>query len=222
MWWRHLLVASPIIILFSATRARAQREPTAEECHIAAHYSRPGQAVSLPAIRTLSRCRNDGPPALAALWSSPPSDTDALRALAGASFVLRDRRILDAAREAALKPNNSTGVRITAMITLARYLDSTLVVIQISPGAAQPATDGVADGTSPPVDGVQPLPPDARDRILEVLRRLEADPDPVIRATAEGLHRVLTPPRDPVVTQARRAAVPEPVPTDTLRTDPGR
>lgn len=183
----HGLAALWLLILLSAVEAQQDGEACAPA------ETSLGRATDLKtyheAIGYLVTCPVAGPRALAAQWTHPPVDSAALEHLGAASAIIRDRRILQAAKAAALSASNGRHVRLTAIRVLVGQFGPSLEVVYRTP--SQPGLGGVAYVMLGEWDhridrpGAQPLPASAQDDVLDVLRRLHAsDGDEVIRKVA--------------------------------------
>ena len=128
-----------------------------------------------------------GAPALAGAWTSPPSNADALHALAARSRELADRRIVDAMLIAVRNTQLSQGVRRIAIdVLLAQYHPS---IVAGGVTWEYPETAGLASRSDYyQVPGEQPVTPADRQRIVEVFREMSvSDPDPQIRRVAKRI-----------------------------------
>jgi hypothetical protein len=186
----HALGALLFLVLPSAVEAQQDTEVCAPaEASL-------GRATDMKsyhrAIGSLVGCPVAGPRALATQWAPPPVDTTALRLLGDASATLRDRRLLRAAKSAALSRSNSRDVRLTAIRALVGQFHPSLDVVYRTP--SEPGLGGVAYVMLAESDhrtdraGAEPLAASGQDEVLNVLRQLGAsDGDEVIRKVSAYL-----------------------------------
>jgi len=191
--------AATLAVLIQAVPGLAQQVPvdppgcTAAENALEGRKSGPAYHEHLQA---LASCPAAGPRAFRLQWMSPPVEATAVRLLADVSSSIRDRRILEAVRDASFSDNNSQEVRLAAIRTMISYFDPSVAVhFQPSPDTSLPAAAYVMLGRwEHPVgrDGEQALGPSMRAEVLGILRQLEQGPgDPIIAKVAGYLARRL-------------------------------
>jgi len=142
------------------------------------------------ALQVIGQCAVSGGAALAALWSSPSSDSADLERIYAASARIRDEQIFNAVRAVSLNTAVPTLTRLAALRVLAAYVNHRILT------SFEFLTPPVIPGVRPrgyrdhgmPIDGSSPLHPGAAQEIRDLLRSLAAsDPDPRVRYAASYL-----------------------------------
>ena len=186
-----------------ARAAGAQEEGVTErtsphlrnDCRLAAQILETGhpQPHSDWALETIGRCEESAGPALAALWTAPAAEPEALEQLYRATAQLRDQRVYDAVARAAEDGGSPTIVRLTALRVLAAYVDPGAVVpldylTEADPSAYRAASRDHATQ----IEGAVPLAADVRAPVRELLLRLsgEGADAPTARAATYLLRRL--------------------------------
>ncbi len=158
----------------------------------AAIESRTGGSGYYFAFNEMRDCPQ-GPRVLARQWATPPSDTVALRQLAGVSARLLDRRVFEAARAVVADPGAGRDARLAAMDVLVGHYDPCVAVwIQVNSLPAPAGRSVVVmlgeyeHNLSRP--GSEPLPPSVRDDVLAALdAAASSGPDSVVREASRQL-----------------------------------
>src|SRR5574338_1335074 len=141
----------------------------------------------LGALRSIQVCGAMAGEVLGQQWRHPPEDSATVMLLGDGSASVRDRRLYEAVRDAAMSPGGATTARLAAIAALVAYADSTVRVTYW----AIPRSEAVA---APPVSfprvlhfpsrepWVAPLPLSAWSDVVALLSRLgESDPDDRVR-----------------------------------------
>ncbi len=151
------------------------------------------------AIAQIVWCGDAGPRALAAQWLTPPTDTTALRVLAGASARISDPRLLAAAKGVLLGRSRSRDVRLAAIQVLVGQFDPALVVEYRTPSGPAAAWGGsyvmlghwIRESGFPGASGGErgdSVPPATRGLVVSLLRQVGAsDPDDVVQKVTSYL-----------------------------------
>lgn len=154
-------------------------------------------------LAVLVGCPAIGPRVLAGQWSAPPADSLALEALGGASAMLRDQRVYDAAKAVAENPRRGHLIRLMAFRVLVGHFDACLAIAYRTPrypelGGREYVWFGTSDhyvGRS----GSQSLASTVRGDVVTILRRLVDDAtDEVVRMIAAYLAQRLGEMSEPV------------------------
>lgn len=197
------LILAAVLLGAGSRAGGAQEEGVTElssphlrnDCRLAAQILETGhpQPHSAWALETIGRCEESAGAALAALWTSPAADADALEQLFRASAQVRDQRIYDAVVRAAEDGGQPTIVRLTALRVLAAYVEPSAAVppdylMEADPDAYRVASRNHATQ----IDGAVPLEADVRAPVRALLVRLSGDgADASMRAAAAYLLRRL-------------------------------
>ncbi len=166
------------------------------DCRLATQNLATGEPGPLHnwALGVIGQCEVSGGTALAAIWSSPPSDSADLEQLYAASAHIRDRQIFDAARGVSLNTAAPTLTRLAALRVLAAYVNHRILTnfdflsAPVEPGVR---LRGYRDHSAP-IEGRSPLNAGTEEEIRGLLRTLAAnDPDARVRYAASYLLDVL-------------------------------
>lgn len=180
-----------LLVIGSVRPALAQSEPSACSNETA-------EVLSAPANRgvpfTITRCPVSGPAALAELWARPGSRAESAReALVEASAIMRDARLFRALLRVANGRDFPAEERLAVLRVLLRFYDgryapSREYLLSTERYRSIPTMAGSPDV----VEGIEPLPADARRQIGEVLARLSVGDDNLqIRGAALRLRQAL-------------------------------
>ena len=144
-------------------------------------------------LRELIGCPQTGPRALAEEWARGPIDKASVKALAGASGTLRDRRVHAALERAALDETQPQWVRLAALQALVRHYDPSLAVEfrESPPGHAGRIFVMLGSWTGDPIEGSEPLGPETRSAVLAALETLGQSSDTTIGRIAVDLAKRL-------------------------------
>jgi hypothetical protein len=194
-WIRH---AAPLITTVSISCAHglaAQHRESEDahlrnDCRLAAQILTTGQPHPRYewARDIVSECDASGGPALAAFWQAVSADTSNLKHVVYTTSRLRDARILRALVLVAEDGGRPLEVRLSSLRVLTSYFKPSAYVTLRDlqhPSFGSPlgwVTEFHA------IDGTEPLPPDTRNTILELVRRLAVEDS---NATMQGAARFL-------------------------------
>ena len=168
--------------------AETKRSCTNAAAAIAARVS--AQAVQ-QALMQVQTCALEGPQSLAALWGAPPIDSTTRMLLSDVSGHVRDRRVLEAVIAAAGDGKKDRSTRLFALATLVSLYDPSLTVSFVrmsrpnAPMRLRAQLMRLMHDNS--VQGSDPLPDNARARILALFGSLATDADAMVREVASSL-----------------------------------
>jgi hypothetical protein len=197
-WWLLALVGACVL----QSPPVASQVPSVERaaCPSVLLEARPGRPFESTrrALADVIECPQSGPPALAALWDSRPSDASLLSTLSNASAGLRDMRVLLAVIRTAENSTLPRRMRLAALRTLLRLYDPARVVefrTRPEDGPEGHVFAGFGEWSHPPGrDGASPITAAGRDAILATLRRMgNADADPEIKRVSTLIEREVKP-----------------------------
>lgn len=165
------------------------------DCRLAAQVLRTGNPAPhrVWAMETIARCGDLGGPAVVAtVWTEPPNDTGLLERLYSASYMLRDRRITEAAAGAARNGALPQIVRLNAIRVLAAHAEPRymLSVADLTPVESETVRVTPPTVSHPVVrEGEQPIGRETMDLIVATLTRLRDDPDARVARAATYIRK---------------------------------
>lgn len=196
-----LIVVSGSSVLSGRTVVAQENSPASHHhrnnCRLAAQVLVTGHPAPHYAWATeaISRCREEGGPALAAVWARPPGDSAALELVYFASYRLRDARITEAAISVAKDRGSPQLVRLNAIRVLTSHAEPGFLLYSL--GMLTPEENdsvrvalGAVSHVSV-VDGAHRIAATTQERIVTTLAELRSDADPRIARAASYVLRQL-------------------------------